>query len=445
MSLLLAASTAAADPTGPHFTLAPFIGYSMFDDDYRIAGSTVADKVYAGGRLGYQFQRWGAVELATGWTPTALQDPAGATVNAVHASADFKYTPFPQRFGGVFLVAGGGARRLAVEGGSNHSSGGVDLGAGVDVWMNDLLGLRIEGRDMLWSNRDNHLDFGSHTFVFGAGLTVALGAKPRDTDGDGAPDRRDKCPSTPGGAIVDAAGCPTDTDGDTVLDGLDHCSGTPRGATVDDKGCPSDADGDKVPDGIDQCVGTPAGAAVDATGCPTDSDGDGVNDGLDRCPATAAGLKVDKDGCPIQISQRETELLDTGSIVMRDVNFATGKADVLPESYAALDQVGAILVKWPGLRIEIGGHTDSRGSDQLNQNLSHARVESVLGYMLARFPELERGQFTLAGYGESRPLVPNQGVLNMAKNRRVEFRVLNREALKRETERPVIVREGDRP
>ena len=59
----------------------------------------------------------------------------------------------------------------------------------------------------------------------------------------------------------------------------------------------------------------------------------------------------------------------------------------------------------------------------------------MLDYLTRSFPELKSGQFTVKGYGESAPIVPNTSALNMSKNRRVEFKVLNRETLKREIER----------
>ena len=63
---------------------------------------------------------------------------------------------------------------------------------------------------------------------------------------------------------------------------------------------PVDSDGDGVPDDRDRCPGTPAGVDVDRFGCPVDSDGDGVADYLDECPGTPEGVKVDEVGCPIK-------------------------------------------------------------------------------------------------------------------------------------------------
>ncbi|MFT6915208.1 MAG: OOP family OmpA-OmpF porin [Motiliproteus sp.] len=62
---------------------------------------------------------------------------------------------------------------------------------------------------------------------------------------------------------------------------------------------PADADGDGVPDSKDACRSTPQGVAVDMRGCPLDSDGDGVADMNDQCPGTIKGQKVDSKGCAV--------------------------------------------------------------------------------------------------------------------------------------------------
>jgi outer membrane protein OmpA-like peptidoglycan-associated protein len=256
-------------------------------------------------------------------------------------------------------------------------------------------------------------------------------------------DGLDQCEGTPAGARVDARGCPTDADGDAVFDGIDQCADTPNGAKVDDKGCTSDADGDGVVDGLDRCESTPKGCTIDDSGCPTDEDRDGVCDGIDLCPGTGANLRVDQQGCPIEVTEKETELLDTGMMRLENVQFETAKADLKPEAMTQLDIVGQVLTKWPDLKIEIGGHTDARGSNAYNQRLSEARVESVLGYLIQKFTALKAEQYTTRGYGESKPLVPNVSPEAMARNRRVEFVVLNREVLKREIERRRLLQRND--
>jgi outer membrane protein OmpA-like peptidoglycan-associated protein len=472
---LCTATTAAAEPVGTHFELTPFGGWTVFDGDLRfVFGNPLTDDLYVGGRFGL-FRGLLGVEAAAGFTPTAEDVPGGEDVDFFHAGADLMFLPWNGRLGGPYLFAGGGWLQLKPSVGDGLDGGALDVGGGVRIWLTDAVGLRAEVRQLYFATDDpvSGDDLKINNLTYGGGVVLALGGTPRDTDADGVPDRKDKCPDTPRGARVNAEGCTTDEDNDKVVDGLDQCSGTPAGATVDVRGCPSDADADGIFDGIDQCADTPRGATVGATGCPSDadgdgvwdgidqcpdtprgasidekgcpndSDGDGVSDGLDKCPGTSAGLKVDSEGCPIEVTEKETELMDTGMIRLQNVNFETAKADLLPESLPVLDVVGQVLTKWPELKIEVGGHTDARGSNAYNQRLSEARVKSVLDYVLGKFSTLNREQFTSRGYGEARPIASNRTVEGMARNRRVEFVVLNKDVLKRETERRRLLRRDE--
>src|SRR5215472_4839047 len=224
------------------------------------------------------------------------------------------------------------------------------------------------------------------------GATVDAVGCPIDSDKDGVPDGIDKCPNTPVGATVDSVGCPSDSDGDGVVDGVDKCPNTPHGAVVDSVGCPVDSDHDGVPDGIDKCPNTPPGTKVDATGCPQlpamDSDGDGVPDSLDKCPNTPRGMPVDAKGCPVLF---QTVPAAPGAppgaaparptYVLKGVNFQTGKSVLTPTSYATLDQVAAVLVANPDIKIEIAGYTDNSGSRVVNTRLSAARAFAVRAYL----------------------------------------------------------------
>ncbi len=475
LAALVAASAASAEPLGRYWTVTPYGGFTIFDGDMKFPTiNPLKDNVYMGGRVGYQGTRWFGIEVAGGFTPTEEDVINAATkVDWMHANGDLMITPWASRYGGPFVFAGGGWGRLKPTSGSTNVNQGLgDYGGGLIFWLTDAVGLRFEARQLLWiPKKTSETKF--NTTVIGGGLTFALGARPRDTDGDGVPDRKDKCPDTPKGAIVDANGCPHDSDGDGVLDGLDKCPDTPKGATVnqfgcpsdedkdgvfdgidqcphtplgakvDAKGCPIDSDGDGVYDGLDQCPDTPKGCKVDEHGCPIDSDGDGVCDGLDKCPDTPKGAKVDQDGCPVVLIEKETELLDTGMIRLQDVNFETAKANILPESYPSLDAVGQILGKWQDLKIEIGGHTDARGSAPLNLKLSQARADSVLAYLKARFPNLAPDQFTTKGYGKTKPIAPNNTDLGRAKNRRVEFVVLNKDVLRKESEKRRLLQKSE--
>jgi OmpA-OmpF porin, OOP family len=402
---LLAAGTAAADPVGRYLYVSPMAGYTIFDSDLRWPGAQpIAHDLYAGGRLGYQYGSAWAFELAGGYTPASEDVSGGQDVSFMHGTGNLVFSPWANRIGGPYLFAGGGLGRLTASG-EDLNQGLVEGGGGLKLWLTDAIGARLEARVSHWLPKESNGAPSVNYVMLTGGLTFGIGAKGRDTDGDGVPDSRDRCAATPKGATVDKHGCPSDTDGDGVLDGIDQCAATPKGCTVDAKGCTSDADGD------------------------------GVCDGIDQCPNTPAGLKVDEKGCVIELVERETELMDTGRIRLQNVNFDTGKATLKPESFQTLDVVGTLLSQWPTLRIEIAGHTDDVGGSGLNQRLSLARAQSVLDYLKGKYPAIDATRFTAKGYGESRPLLPNVDDASRAQNRRVEFTVLNREVLKKEVER----------
>jgi outer membrane protein OmpA-like peptidoglycan-associated protein len=252
-----------------------------------------------------------------------------------------------------------------------------------------------------------------------AGAEVDARGCPKDADGDGVYDGIDKCPATATGARVDATGCPTDTDSDGVADGPDQCPNTPARATVDANGCPVDSDRDGVPDGIDRCPGTPAGTEVDSAGCQraTDSDRDGVDDTKDKCPGTAAGMRVDAAGCPILFTEARTP------VVLRGVTFETGRSALKPDSYTILDIVAASLIANPDIKIEIAGHTDATGSAATNTRLSQARADAVRAYLASKGVAPQR--MVAKGYGPSQPIAPNTTPDGRAQNRRVELRQTN--------------------
>jgi OOP family OmpA-OmpF porin len=254
-------------------------------------------------------------------------------------------------------------------------------------------------------------------YVAGLGFQYSWGGTPArrvvDTDGDGVNDDADQCPGTPAGTAVDANGCPLpqDDDHDGVNNDVDKCPNTPAGAKVDATGCELDADGDGVVDRLDQCPNTPAGAKVDDKGCELDSDADGVVDSQDKCPDTPKGDRVDASGCSFK-----------NEIKLPGVVFETNSADLKPESIPVLEGAVSTLKRYPDLKIEVAGHTDSRGSDAFNLDLSSRRAQSVLDY-------LKDGgvtnTLTSRGYGERQPVASNNTDDGRQQNRRVVLRVLN--------------------
>ena len=102
-----------------------------------------------------------------------------------------------------------------------------------------------------------------------------------------------------------------------------------------------------------------------------------------------------------------------------DISFAVGRADVQPNFRAILDTFANGLVTNPNSNVTIMGHTDSTGSDAVNNPLSLNRAASVRDYLTSR--KIVSSRITIDGRGSREPLVANDTAANKAKNRRVEI------------------------
>ncbi len=106
-----------------------------------------------------------------------------------------------------------------------------------------------------------------------------------------------------------------------------------------------------------------------------------------------------------------------------NIYFRTGSARLDDRSSFLLDSIADIVARCPGLRIEVGGHTDAVGSEAANRTLSERRAAAVARYLAEKGIGADR--MSAVGYGESRPVAPNDTAENMRRNRRIEFTVLN--------------------
>ena len=115
--------------------------------------------------------------------------------------------------------------------------------------------------------------------------------------------------------------------------------------------------------------------------------------------------------------------IEIGQVVrLNNVFFDFDKWDLRPESFVELDRVVKLLNENPAIEIEMSAHTDSRGSDEYNIKLSDNRARSVMEYILSKGIATHR--IISQGYGETRPVVPNDTDENRQLNRRVEFKIL---------------------
>jgi len=249
---------------------------------------------------------------------------------------------------------------------------------------------------------------------------------PSDRDKDGIIDDNDACPDDAGVASADpgANGCP-DRDQDQIIDKADACPDVP-GVKSDDlrtNGCP-DRDKDGITDAFDACPDEAGEKNADPkkNGCPPskDRDGDGIPNEQDACPDAAGQPNPDpkKNGCPVA-------RVEKGQIRIREqVQFANNSAQILKASNFILEAVTKILKENPQIqKVGIEGHTDNKGSAELNKKLSEKRAQSVVAWLVAH--GIDKSQLTATGFGKERPIDTNDTDEGRANNRRVEFHILD--------------------
>lgn len=272
---------------------------------------------------------------------------------------------------------------------------------------------------------------------------LQVGAGTRLSAGYGAPDFRilgsigtyanlvdfkAKSPARKVQIVPDADDYDRDTDGDGYPDSVDGCptekeDGKPPQAT---DGCPgnSDRDGDGIPDVDDQCPdkAEDKDKVQDEDGCPEDdADKDGIPDVQDKCP-TEPGKRsaiAEKFGCPSLI-----EMGEGGTVqLLKPIEFETGRATIKAVSFPILDEVMDLLKSRPSMRIGIYGHTDSKGLPANNLKLSKDRAAAVRNYIQGK--GIAASRLESEGFGQTKPVADNKTDEGRAKNRRVEFKILN--------------------
>lgn len=316
--------------------------------------------------------------------------------------------------------------------GDTQNAATLNGGLGLTFWFTEQVGLSLKST-YKHSFEEERSVFPTHMQHM-AGLTFKFGGK--DTDGDGIYDKDDLCPDVPG--LKQFQGCP-DTDGDGIQDSEDDCPN--EAGSIEMGGCP-DTDGDGIRDLDDECP-TEAGPK-ELKGCP-DTDGDGVADKYDDCP-TVAGPKenkgcpwpdrdgdgvLDKDdrcpdvkgtvanqGCP-EISEEQVQKLNAYA---KTILFNSGKATFKDATYPVLQNIANILKEFPTARFMLEGHTDSDGSNALNQTLSENRAAAVKNYLIENGIEASRLRST--GFGETKPIDSNKTAKGKANNRRVEVKLI---------------------
>ena len=231
-----------------------------------------------------------------------------------------------------------------------------------------------------------------------------------------------------------------DRDRDGVDDGADDCPDEPedRDGYKDDDGCPEpDNDRDGILDANDRCpnAAEDADGFEDDDGCPDpDNDLDGIPDANDRCPLAAEVINGvdDLDGCP---DEGEIVFKNDRIVLEEQVLFDFEFARVRHRAHKVLDAIVRLRSQHPEWgEIQIEGHCDVRGDDELNQKLSERRARNVMRKLIEWGIPAE--VMSYAGFGRTRPIDNGTSEEAHQRNRRVEFVVMTRIPVKRDGTSP---------
>jgi len=379
--LCMVTTASAENNRAGAFTVSPFAGKFLFDKhtDYD-------DDLIFGLGLGYNLTKNIAAELSYGRVNTDRLDNGGNEVDGAfdlyRLEGLYHFTNICPKGGFVpFLAIGAGMASFdAVPGRTGRDNDfAADYGAGFKYFVNPDVALRADVRHLLnFKGSDEEYD---SNWFYTFGLTVLFGGEKA---------------AAPAAVVAPAE--------------------EPAPAPAPVAPAPVDSDNDGVTDDLDKCPDTPAGVTVDSAGCPVDSDGDGVADYLDKCPNTAAGTKVDAQGCP---ATEKAVVTEEGTMSFGIIYFDTAKSTIKPQSRPVLQDVADYLKKYPEVKLEVQGHTDSVGTDAFNQKLSEARATAVRNYLIGQ--GIAGDRLTTEGFGESKPAASNATKEGRAKNRRIEF------------------------
>ncbi|KJD36607.1 cell envelope biogenesis protein OmpA [Tamlana sedimentorum] len=432
--ITIGANAVDAYPSGDGVVGDAQFGETIFDEYFNVSDhwnilpslSTISVSRYI--KNGFSLGVTGSLNKIESWGDVPGSDP-----EVVNSEDDLSYYGLDGTIKYNFLEGTTLDPYVGVGGGytwiDEIGAGTVNGTVGLNVWFTENVGLTLQS-----SYKHAFEDYLQTHFQHTAGISIKFGGT--DTDGDGIYDKDDACPEVAG--LEAFNGCP-DTDGDGIEDSKDDCpneaglaelNGCPDsdGDGIADKddscptvaglkalaGCP-DADGDGVTDADDACPDV-AGPAANK-GCPwPDTDGDGVLDKDDKCPEVKG--TVANAGCPEVTEEVQKTLNEYAKTIL----FDTGKSSIKAQSEAVLGDIIGILKEYPTAKFTVEGHTDSVGSEKLNQRLSDSRANSVKEYLISH--GIDAFRLSALGYGESKPIDTNKTRAGRANNRRVEINLV---------------------
>jgi outer membrane protein OmpA-like peptidoglycan-associated protein len=412
-------------------------------------------------RLGLLLNPMFAIEAEGLGMPTKARDTGNSTfITGVRGSLVYNIMP-GQIAGGKFvpfILVGAGMQTVASASGTGYTDIKKDTdfefhgGVGAKFFLTNIVHLRLDARAVGAPNKSKQSYSTDGEFMLSLGFTFG-GHEPapppppvliKDTDNDGIPDDKDRCPNEAG--PKENNGCPDkDTDKDGIVDRKDKCPD--KAGPPERDGCPEeDRDHDGIADDKDKCPDEPEDIDKfeDEDGCPDpDNDKDGIVDEKDKCPnepETKNGYQ-DDDGCPDEVPATVKKF--TG--VIKGINFRRNSADIKPSSFPLLKEAVGVFKEYPTLRVEISGHTSDEGKRDFNMKLSRKRAEAVKLFLVSA--GIDESRIGTVGHGPDKPIADNETKEGKEKNRRIEFRLLGTdEGVKSQAEpediNPVPDREG---
>jgi outer membrane protein OmpA-like peptidoglycan-associated protein len=169
-------------------------------------------------------------------------------------------------------------------------------------------------------------------------------------------------------------------------------------------------------------IGAAAGAAAGGLA------GGAIGNYMDKQEASMRKALADSEAASIQresqvAAQAEQKSLDVLTVTFKsDFLFSVNSSTLLPGAYDELERVAQVLNQYPQTTMRISGHTDSKGSEEYNQNLSERRAQSVKNALTGM--GVDPARMTVIGYGKSKPIASNATEAGRQQNRRVEIRIV---------------------
>ena len=398
--LLVAVPTVAhADPLELGGFLGPRLFSSHSDLGYIDGAPThpnLESSVAFGGRIAHEFfVNWFFPEIEVAISPTKTTNngtSTGATVAWIDPRVQLRFELLPGRRFQPFLLVGGGAPTALSSARKTFATSIIAEGyVGAGIRLDTFKGFRVRvdarfsvitGENPPLTGYEGELDFGLDFGIGGPRRArdgeVVIAKPDADTDGDGIPDSRDKCPDRAEDfdGFEDADGCPDiDNDGDHVLDIADKCPMQPEtyNGYEDDDGCP-----DTVPPDVEQLKGTIEGLL-----------------------------------------------------------YAEGETAVRDSALPSIKKIAKIMADHPGIKVVLIGHTDDREAkafapppaegapppdvDALATELAHGRAEAVRQALVG--VGVSSGRIVVDGVGAEDPVSDNTTAKGRLANRRVEIKL----------------------